>query len=110
MFCGLPVSVATLPALEAKASARRYGSGGSRASSTSASTMGVHIKQMVSFTSSAESPPATATMARSNVRGPCARSSAAQLTQRKIPARAMSEVRIIIPSRRTRVSQLIASR
>src|SRR6266508_3507875 len=44
MFCGFPVSVATLPAFAPKASARRYGSGGSSAPSTIASTSGVIIR------------------------------------------------------------------
>jgi len=70
MFCGLPVRVATLPALEAKASPSRYGKAGSAAASTSASTMGVHITHTVSLTRSAESPPATTIRIASSARGP----------------------------------------
>ena len=75
-----------------------------------ARTTGVHIRQTVSFTSTADSPPATATTAPRSVAGACARFSAVCATQRKMPARAISELKIIIPRSRTRVSQLIASR
>ena len=54
MFCGLPVKVATEPALEAMHTASRYGMGGRRASSTTTSTSGVSIRQMVSLTRKAD--------------------------------------------------------
>ena len=110
MFCGLPVSVATDPALDEKASPSKYGSAGRAAASTRATTSGVHITQTVSFTSSAESVPATSTSTARSARGPCARRSATQAIQRKIPARAITLVITIMPSSRTSVSHEIASR
>ncbi len=68
MFCGLPVGVATEPALAPKHTASRYGSGGSLASRQHCSTSGVTIRHTVSLTSTADKSPATATTATSRVR------------------------------------------
>jgi hypothetical protein len=76
MFCGLPVKVATEPELEAMQTASRYGMGGSRASSTTASTSGVSMRQTVSFTRKAESTALTAATMTSSQRGECARRTA----------------------------------
>ena len=57
MFCGLPTSVATLPMFALVASAIRYGSSGSLPRRITAITSGVSIRQIVSFTSSAERTP-----------------------------------------------------
>ena len=75
----------------------------------SATTSGVHITQMVSLTKSADSTPAVRTSTASNVCGPCALRSAAQLTQRKMAARAITLVITIMPSSSTSVSQEMAS-
>src|SRR2546430_1415932 len=48
------------------------------------------MTQMVSLTSRAESPPATRTSTASSTCGPCALRRAAQLTQRKMAARAIA--------------------
>ena len=69
MFCGLPVGVATEPALDPNASASRKGIGLRRASIVSCTTSGVNIRQMVSLTRSEESSPATSTIATSSRRG-----------------------------------------
>src|SRR5207249_2847163 len=49
MFCGFPVSVATLPTLAAVASARRYGTGGSPSWRVASSTTGVRTRQTTSL-------------------------------------------------------------
>ena len=54
MFCGLPTSVATLPMFELVASAIRYGSKGNFPRWITVTTSGVNIRQIVSFTKSAE--------------------------------------------------------
>jgi hypothetical protein len=70
----------------------------------------VHITQTVSLTRKAERSPATMTTAARRLFGPCARRRATKETQRKIPARAITELKTIMPRRSTMVSQLIASR
>jgi hypothetical protein len=87
-FCGLPVRVATLPAFDPNATASRYGMGGSSASSTIRTTRGVIMRHTVSFTRSAESPPAVNTSAHSSVRGVPTAWITAWLAHRKKPASA----------------------
>ena len=77
MFCGLPVSVATLPTLAAVASAIRYGTGGRRSRRARSSTMGAITRHTTSLTKSADSTPAAAMIKASRPTGVWARRTAA---------------------------------
>lgn len=57
MFCGLPVKVTTLPMLEEVANAMRKGTGLSFVWFKASIRSGVNIKQIVSFTKSADRMP-----------------------------------------------------
>jgi hypothetical protein len=57
MFCGLPVTVATLPIFDAVATATRYGMGGSSRRRAMCNTNGVMTRHTMSFTRNAESKP-----------------------------------------------------
>jgi hypothetical protein len=85
MFCGFPVSVATLPTLAAVASAIRYGTGGSSSRRVTVTTSGASTRQITSLTKSADSTPAAAMTAASRPRGLCARRIAHSVTRLKKP-------------------------
>ena len=73
MFCGLPLKLTTPPTLAPDASASRYGSVGSLASTVTATTSGVSTTHTVSLRSSADSAPDTNTSPNSSVRADRAR-------------------------------------
>ena len=104
MFCGFPVSVATLPTLAAVASARRYGTGGSPSWRVASSTTGVRTRQTTSLTKKADRPPEATTTTASKPSGVRARRSAHVITRRKNPERRRYAVTIIIPNKRTSVA------
>jgi hypothetical protein len=110
MFCGLPVKVATEPLLEPMHTASRYGTGGRRASSTTASTSGVSIRHTVSLTRKADSSALMPVTATRSSRGVCASRTVCAPAARKNAACAMDAASIIIPSSRTRVSMSTACR
>src|ERR1700732_3878680 len=108
MFCGLPVIVAVLPALEAIGIAKRYGAGLRLRRVTRSSTSGVMTKQIVSLTRKADNAPAISTIAISKTSGWWARTTIQLLTNRKKPERRRLATRIIMPSKSVIVSKSIA--
>lgn len=72
MFCGLPVMVAVLPALDAIASTSRYGTRLRFMPRAVSTTSGVSIRHTVSLTSTADRIAANAAMPISSAAGRCA--------------------------------------
>src|SRR5262249_21410921 len=108
MFCGLPVTVAALPMLDAVASARRYGSGRCRRASATSMTTGVNTRQIVSWRKSADSPPVTKTSASSTITGCVVRPLTRRTSAARPPASLRCATRTIMPKRSTSVRKLIA--
>src|SRR5712664_3797154 len=103
MFCGLPVSVATLPTFAAVARAIRYGTGGRWSRRVTASTRGASTRQTTSFTKKAESTPAAPVTAPSRASGVRALRIVHAMTRPKNPERRRYAVTIIMPKSSTRV-------
>src|SRR5262245_11977150 len=103
MFCGFPVSVATLPTLAAVARAKRYGTAGSRSCRVTAITTGARTRQITSLTKRADSTPdARATIAKRPT-GPRARRTAQCVTRWKKPDSLRYAATISMPKRSTGV-------
>src|SRR6266702_205362 len=75
MFCGFPVSVATLPTVAAVARASRYGTEGSASCRVISSTTGARTRHTTSFTKNADRTPEAATTAARRASGVRARRS-----------------------------------
>ena len=108
MFCGFPVMVATLPALDAMATASKYGTGLRRSAAVISKTRGVRARHIVSFTKKAEKNPAILAIAPKSMSGRCAVLTAQRETTPKNPDRRRCATTIIIPNSSSRVSKWMA--
>ena len=99
--------VATLPTLEAIATANRYGTGSRRRRSTRSRTSGVNARQIVSLTRNAEKKPEVRITAASSSSGWRARITTQLVTRRKNPESRRLPTTIIIPSSKAIVPKSI---
>jgi hypothetical protein len=108
MFCGLPVIVATLPTLEAMATASRYGTGLRFSGRVISITSGVITTHTASLTRKAENAPAVIAVVTSKMKGEWACTSAHRVASRKKPESRKCATTIIMPRRSASVSRLTA--
>src|SRR5262245_7894165 len=108
MFCGLPTTVATLPAFAPIASAIRNGTGASPACAASSSTSGVSSTHTVSLTTSADRTPESSVVSTSSTRGDRVAPSTRATAQPKKPASRRFAATTIMPNRSASVPMSIA--
>ena len=108
MFCGLPVKVAALPAFEAIATARRYGTGLRRKAPATSMTRGAITRQIASLTRKAEKNPVTMTIAAKSTGAEWARRRAKWAASSKKPETRNWLTIIIMPSKSVMASRSMA--
>jgi hypothetical protein len=106
MFCGLPTRVSAQPTLDPQPSASTNGSTGRRRSFTTPSNRGASSTHTVSFTSTAESSPATYVVPTSSARAEWACRSSRRATAAKKPPTSKWPLMSMVPNSSTSVSWL----